>query len=704
MAKNQVIVSVMADVKDFQKHMKQISNTDGFDKLSNRLHKVGNAIKVVTAAAAAGTVALATKAIKSAADLEQSMGTIDDIFGASSKQMHAWSQSAAKNVGLSRNEFNELGALIGAQLKNGGTSMEELGGKTYDLIKTGADLAAGFGGSTREAVEAISSALKGERDPIERYGVSLKQSAIDAEAAALGFTKVGGSFSNEAQQAATLSLIMKQTSDMHGKFARESDTLQHKVEVLKANLENMTTTLGTHLVPVVSTVVGWFSEKLDGAFTAVSSWIQQYGVPVFNQLKERLAALAPKIQEIASGAGGILTGAFKTLGTFLINTVLPAFVRLAEIIVNNWDKIVALTAAVVAAVAAYKTISTIMTVVKTIQTVVTAFTALKNAMGLAKAAQIALNLAMSANPIGLVITLIAGIVAAIVTFIATNENARNKVKEVWEKIKSAVSGFVEFFKGIPNKIADFLRSLKDKLIEKGRAAINGLKDGAVAAFQFFWNWYTFIPRKIWEALTALPDWLRSTGKNMIDGLKNGATEKVYNLLNFIRGIPSSILQWLGNGGSLLRQVGRNIITGFINGITDMFNSVRNRLSQLTNMLPSWKGPAKRDKTLLTPAGKLIMQSLVDGIRNGQAGVKQELGSLTRWLSGSLDGVDLGSPSLAAATTGGYITNPAYASQATQPVTINVQVPALSTSLEVGKAVEDALKVYGRQTGRTLSWQ
>ncbi|XSS46005.1 hypothetical protein ACQBAU_16340 [Propionibacteriaceae bacterium Y2011] len=123
---------------------------------------------------------------------------------------------------MTKNEFNELGAVIGAQLKNGGTAMDELGPKTNDLITLGADLSSMFGGTTREAVEALSSALKGERDPIERYGVSLNQAKIDAEAAALGFKKVGGQLSTEAQQAATVSLIMKQTADAQGNFNKEA--------------------------------------------------------------------------------------------------------------------------------------------------------------------------------------------------------------------------------------------------------------------------------------------------------------------------------------------------------------------------------------------------------------------------------------------------------------------------------------------------
>lgn len=219
--------------------------------------------------------------INKAGELEQSVGAIDSVFKESAGQMHAWADSAATDVGLSKNEFNELGTLIGAQLKNGGTAMEELAPKTNQLIGLGADLSSMFGGTTREAVEALSSALKGERDPIERYGVSLKQTEIDAKAAALGFEKVGGSFSNEAQQAATLALIMEQTTDAHGNFARESDTYAHKVQVLSQQWENFTTGLGQAFLPVAMSALDWLM-GLGPALEPITGDFERLGTLLFS--------------------------------------------------------------------------------------------------------------------------------------------------------------------------------------------------------------------------------------------------------------------------------------------------------------------------------------------------------------------------------------------------------------------------------------
>jgi len=200
--------------------------------------------------------------VKGASELEQSVGAVSAIFKDNAASINTWSDSAATDVGLTKNEFNELGSLIGAQLKNGGTAMDQLAPKTNDLIGLGADLSSMFGGDTRTAVEALSSALKGERDPIERYGVSLNQAKIDAEAAALGFEKVGGTLSSEANQAATLSLIMKQTADAHGNFASEADTVAGKQQRLNAIWQNGKTAISNAFLPALGSVQGFLLTKL----------------------------------------------------------------------------------------------------------------------------------------------------------------------------------------------------------------------------------------------------------------------------------------------------------------------------------------------------------------------------------------------------------------------------------------------------------
>lgn len=224
--------------------------------------------------AAVGVGGFFKDAVQGAANLEQSVGAIETVFKGAAPQMLAWADSAATAVGLTKNEYSELGTLIGTQLKNGGTAMDELAPKTNNLIGLGADLSSMFGGSTADAVGALSSALKGERDPIEKYGVSLNQAGVDAKAAELGFTKVGGALSAEANQAATLAIIMDQTADAHGNFASEADTLSHKQQVLNAMWEDGKTRIGAALVPAISGLASILISVLGPALTGAETGIK----------------------------------------------------------------------------------------------------------------------------------------------------------------------------------------------------------------------------------------------------------------------------------------------------------------------------------------------------------------------------------------------------------------------------------------------
>lgn len=292
-------------------------------KLGGLLGKVGPLAVAGFAAAGAAAVAFGIKAVGAGGELQQSIGAINTVFKGNADQMHQWASTASRDVGLTANEFNSLGTLIGTQLKNGGTAMDQLGPKTNSLITLGADLSSMFGGSTADAVGALSSALKGERDPIERYGVSLNQAAIDAKAAELGFKKVGGSLSAEANQAATLALIMDQTKDAHGNFAKETNTWSHQVEVLKAGFGTFTEQLGLKMLPVLTLIVTAIVNGLLPAFDGFLGFIEP-----------GLAALGAFTEGLSQGGASteMMSGALGGLTAWVDESLMPSLGLLAEVL------------------------------------------------------------------------------------------------------------------------------------------------------------------------------------------------------------------------------------------------------------------------------------------------------------------------------------------------------------------------------------
>jgi len=103
-----------------------------------------------------------------------------------------------------------------------------------------------------------------------------------------------------------------------------------------------------------------------------------------------------------------------------------------------------------------------------------------------KAAQFALNLVMSANPIALVVLAIAGLVAAFVLAYKKSETFRNAVQALFEGVKEGVTGTVDFIKGLLNGVLGFYKSL-----------FNGIAS--------LWN------RTVGRLSFSIPDWVPGIG-------------------------------------------------------------------------------------------------------------------------------------------------------------------------------------------------
>ncbi|MDK6900440.1 hypothetical protein, partial [Streptococcus agalactiae] len=116
----------------------------------------------------------------------------------------------------------------------------------------GSDLAATYGGETSEAVQALSALMRGEADPIERYGVSIKKNDINARMAKEGLTGLTGAALKQAETQTMLKMLYEQTSDAQGQFKRETDSEAGSRQILNAQYENTKAKLGETLLPIMT--------------------------------------------------------------------------------------------------------------------------------------------------------------------------------------------------------------------------------------------------------------------------------------------------------------------------------------------------------------------------------------------------------------------------------------------------------------------
>jgi hypothetical protein len=213
------------------------------------------------------------KSIDAATQLEQAVGGTTAVFQENAGVVEDWAKSADEAVGLSERAAREFTSQIGAALQGYGFAVDEAADKSIELTTLGADLAATFGGTVPEAVTALSAALRGEFDPLERYGVSLRASDIAARAVKDGLAETESTVSNYAKAQAALTIITEQSANAQGQFAREAGSAAGAAEISAAKAENAAASMGDNLLPVYTKVVEVLGTLAD-AFGALPGSVQ----------------------------------------------------------------------------------------------------------------------------------------------------------------------------------------------------------------------------------------------------------------------------------------------------------------------------------------------------------------------------------------------------------------------------------------------
>lgn len=145
-----------------------------------------------------------------------------------------------------------------------------------------------------------------------------------------------------------------------------------------------------------------------------------------------------------------------------------------------------------------------------------------------------LNAALSANPIGIVIAIIAGLVAAIVVAYNTSSTFRNIVQGAWRGVQSAISSAVSAIKGT---IAWFggLGAMFSGWFNSARAAVANALSGIVGNARN-------LPGLLLSVFAILPNLLVNSGRGMIEGLWRG----IQGAIGWVKGMIGGALQSIRN--------------------------------------------------------------------------------------------------------------------------------------------------------------
>lgn len=284
--------------------------------------------------------------------------------------------------------------------------------------------------------------------------------------------------------------------------------------------------------------------------------------------------MAHMLESVTALVAGIdtekITDGIRTAFEFITGTVFPAIQTGIQWFIDNKDIVIAGIAGIVAGIAAFK-------VVSIVQTAVTAFKAFQAATTGLTLAQKALNLVMMANPIGLVVAAIAGLVTAFVLlwkncegfrefWIGLWDGIKNVASTAWEAIKGVFSGVGSWFSDIFSKAWNAVKNVwstsivgkyfgtvwdsikkvfsvvKSVLTGNWRDAWNGIKSIVNTWKGFFSDTWS----KIKGVFEPVGSWFKSKFSSAWNGVKNawsGAKSYFSNTWSNIKGVFSPVGSW-----------------------------------------------------------------------------------------------------------------------------------------------------------------
>jgi len=405
-------------------------------------------------------------------------------------------------------------------------------------------------------------------------------------------------------------------------------------------------------------------ERIGTAIRDAWTFINRIGPQIFGGLKQA-------ITDLATVAVPLLVSAWETFRQPLMNT--------AQFIIRN---IIPAITAFTGFLAHHKTV---------VQSVALAFgvlfVATKAYAGwqlilvartkLMAEAQILLNAVMDANPILLVITLLAALAAGFIYAYKHSETFRKIVDGVWKwfvgaihwvmdhwklllilltgglgvlivlfitnftRIKNFISGvftfLVNFVRDHWKLIVAFITGPLGALVIFIITHWNTIKNTIVNAMQAVLNFLQKIPSRIAGFFSAALSLLVNAGRNIVTGLWNGLKAVWNTVTGWFKSLGGAVKGYIGDAAQWLFQAGKDVIQGFWNGLKYIWDKVTGFIGGIVGWIKDHKGPISLDRKLLYPAGKALMEGLVTGMMHGFTNVIKFVGGIGAYVAGLAGG-------------------------------------------------------------------
>lgn len=419
------------------------------------------------------------------AEYEQLVGGVETLFKDSSGKLIDYAEKAYKTAGMSSNQY-----------MNTATSFA-------------ASLIQGLGGDTAKAVELTNLAITDMSDNANKMGTDIgsiqdayqgfaKQNYTMLDNLKLGY---GGTQSEMIRLINDSGVLGEKIESLDNVTFDQMIEAIHKIQdnlgitgttaleagttisgswsSVQALFENILTKVGSKLAPTVMgflqqlsdwmETIDWdaFATSVGDALQRVFDWIQKIDFTTFFEKG------MDGVENFLEKLGGLIEDVPKIIQTF-----------------KDWSPLIAGVAA------GFVTLKVAMAISSLISAVSTAIGILTGVEETATVAQTGLNTAMLANPAVFIISIIAGLVVALITLWNTNDGFREAVTNAWESVKEAVSTAIEAIKGFFTGLVNVISQVWNTIV----TAVSGAVDSIAQTVNNVFNVIVNTVSSVWETI------------------------------------------------------------------------------------------------------------------------------------------------------------------------------------------------------------
>lgn len=381
-----------------------------------------------------------------------------------------------------------------------------------------------------------------------------------------------------------------------GALSGVGSLIESLAPVIVAELPSMVSDILPHLVSATKSLVTGLISQLPALGKAVLDAIPS----IFDGMTDVIGeSSVGKLKGSFEGLKNTITDTFSNIGPMLkdfceggISTFCDALSTAMDLASGAISVIEALSpviGAVAGAIITYKGAVLLWNAAETAKNVV---------MGISTAAQWALNVAMTANPIGIVIVAIGALVGAFIVLWNKSEGFRNFWINLWEKVKAIVTSAWEGIKAGFEKIKNGISAVKEKVStmwngvkEKTSELWGGVKNAVSEKLNNIKSAYDAhgggLKGATFAAIEGVKEYYR-TGYDAINQLTGGKLGEVVNAVGAkMEAVKSKFGEAFGNVKNTVMTIFENIKNGItekisaaVNKVKEIFGSIADKVSEV----------------------------------------------------------------------------------------------------------------------------